>query len=274
MTPSRQAVFEAAAARWSQIVAADLSDVDVASGSISANQACGYGEDAIVGTIDDLLIVATVVPIDGIDGILGSAGPRYLRTNGLPYIGCMKFDSADIASMEADGTFADVILHEMGHVLGIGTLWENQGLVNNYQPSSACDSDTATFTTRPEYLGSGANTEYANLGGSGHIPIEDEYLVGTRCAHWDEGELNNELMTGWVEALGTVMPLSKITAASLEDMGYTVDKSATDNFAIPGCAPNCPAIRLASVKRQLNEILLMPINILDSNGQIIPLTSE
>ena len=30
--------------------------------------------------------------------------------------------SADVASMVSDGTFTGVILHEMGHVIGIGTL--------------------------------------------------------------------------------------------------------------------------------------------------------
>ena len=35
----------------------------------------------------------------------------------------MSFDTADLARMEADGSLTDVILHEMGHVLGFGTLW-------------------------------------------------------------------------------------------------------------------------------------------------------
>ena len=34
--------------------------------------------------------------------------------------GEMTFDIADIDQLEADGTFASVILHEMGHVFGVG----------------------------------------------------------------------------------------------------------------------------------------------------------
>ncbi|CAM9399041.1 unnamed protein product, partial [Laminaria digitata] len=69
-----------------------------------------------------LLIASTLETIDGIGGILGSAGPGHIwascRT--IPLTGTMTFDIDDIASMEEDGTFEGVILHEMGHVIGVG----------------------------------------------------------------------------------------------------------------------------------------------------------
>ena len=42
----------------------------------------------------------------------------------------MEFDSADVASMFANGIWTNVILHEMGHILGIGTIWSLLGLKN------------------------------------------------------------------------------------------------------------------------------------------------
>lgn len=36
-------------------------------------------------------------------------------------MGFMQFDTADLRHMENEGTLVDVITHEMGHVLGIGT---------------------------------------------------------------------------------------------------------------------------------------------------------
>ena len=39
----------------------------------------------------------------------------------------MSFDTDDLSRMEQDGSLIDVIIHEMGHVLGIGTLWELTG---------------------------------------------------------------------------------------------------------------------------------------------------
>jgi len=42
----------------------------------------------------------------------------------------MSFDSADVANMIAGGSFLAVVLHEMGHVIGIGTQWNNYNLVD------------------------------------------------------------------------------------------------------------------------------------------------
>lgn len=51
--------------------------------------------------------------------VLGTAGPFITRTsNGLPIVGSMIFDIADIDALRASGELVDVILHEMGHVLG------------------------------------------------------------------------------------------------------------------------------------------------------------
>ena len=38
----------------------------------------------------------------------------------VPVEGSRIFDSADVGNLEAEGTFDDVILHEMGHVVGVG----------------------------------------------------------------------------------------------------------------------------------------------------------
>ena len=61
--------------------------------------------------------------------ILGQAGPTRLRPGSfLPASGVMSFDSADLARMESDGSLVRVIIHEMGHVLGFGTIWDELGL--------------------------------------------------------------------------------------------------------------------------------------------------
>ena len=81
--------------------------------------------------VDHLLNDVTSLYIGGVGSVLGSAGPDYFRsTNGLPYYGHMKFESADINDMENDGTLFDVILHEMRHVIGIGMVDSYDGLVD------------------------------------------------------------------------------------------------------------------------------------------------
>ena len=78
--------------------------------------------------MDDLLIDASVVAIDGAGGILGQAGPDWVRSASLlPFHGEMEFDSADVSSMYNGGTLYSVILHEIGHILGLGTLWSSLG---------------------------------------------------------------------------------------------------------------------------------------------------
>jgi hypothetical protein len=49
--------------------------------------------------------------------------------------------------------------------------------------------------------------------------------------------MNTELMTGYADA-GT-QPLSRITIASLEDLGYTVDYTNADSYTAADLNPNC-----------------------------------
>ena len=69
-----------------------------------------------------LLISSTLEEIDGVSGTLGEAGPDsvWRGCNTISAEGHMRFDIADITNLEADGTFEGVILHEMGHVIGVG----------------------------------------------------------------------------------------------------------------------------------------------------------
>ena len=69
-----------------------------------------------------LLISSILEEIDGVGGVLGSAGADNVWSSckTISLTGQMRFDIADIADLEADGTFEGVILHEMGHVIGVG----------------------------------------------------------------------------------------------------------------------------------------------------------
>jgi hypothetical protein len=176
-----------------------------------------------VGPVDDLEIEASVVAIDGPGGVLGQAGWDWQRSAAdgrLPFQGLMRFDSADVANLVAAGTFDDVILHEMGHVLGLESDLRSQfGLVTN--------------TT--QYTGGAALAEYrtlANNPGLTFVPLEDAGGPGTRGSHWDEETFNNELMTGFLDSPGA-SPLSRLTIGSLDDLGYTVDYASADAYSMP-----------------------------------------
>ena len=135
---------------------------------------------------------------------------------GLPYHGIMRLDSADLAAMASNGTLLDVITHEMGHVLGLGTLWSSFGLRSG-----------------SSYIGAGALNAYHQLGGSGStIPLETGGGTGTALVHWSDAVFGNELMTGYIS--GTSNPLSIMTIGSLQDMGYRVNYAAANAYSIPG----------------------------------------
>ena len=85
--------------------------------------------------------------------------------------------------MASNGTLLNVILHEMGHVLGLGTLWSLMGLRSG-----------------ASYLGANALNAYQQVGGTGSsVPLETTGGSGTAFAHWSEAVFDNELMTGFVE---------------------------------------------------------------------------
>lgn len=120
-------------------------------------------------------------------------------------------------------------------MLGIGTLWDTKGLVGSVL--DGCP-----------YSGSKASEEFEALSGCPTIPIDLSGGV-EGCYHWSEACLGKELMTPFIDE-GTGNPFSRISIASLEDIGYTVDYSSADryrtsdlNSTLPGCLCN-PARQL------------------------------
>ncbi len=174
-------------------------------------------------TIDDVLIEARGLSIDGPNGVLGRAGPTRLRSGSLlPVTGVMEFDIGDLARLEAEGGLLDVIIHEMGHVLGIGTIWQTQNLL------------VGAGSANPQYVGQNGMREFATLiGAQGMtpVPVANTGGQGTRDGHWREAVFGNELMTGFLNRGPN--PLSRVTVGSLEDLGYAVNYTAADPFELP-----------------------------------------
>ncbi len=205
LTASQRQVFETAAARWSEVIIGDLPEATV------------DGE-----TVDDVVIEARGASIDGSGGVLGRAGPTRIRVPSfLPIKGIMEFDIGDLSRMEADGSLINVIVHEMGHVLGIGTLWSHHGLL------------LGAGTSNPMFTGRRAMEEFAVLRGAAApepVPVANTGGPGTRDGHWREAVFGNELMTGFLDAGEN--PLARLTIGSLEDLGYAVNFNSADPFTL------------------------------------------
>ena len=262
-TPAQQQAFTNARLRWENVIAADLEDVLLQ----SAAGDCGDDTPAIDQTVDDVIILVRLAPRDGPGGILGGAGPCYVRDPGDPLtvMGVMEFDTEDLQELEDEGFLEDVILHEMGHVLGIGTLWDFQGLL--VDPSLTAGG-VPNPGADPHFTGSQAIAEFNDAGGSAYagekVPVEDTGGVGTADAHWRESVLDNELMTGFIGS--GVNPLSRMTIASLADQGYPVNLAAADPYSFL-----LGSLRAFDSRPKLqlkNDILRHPIRKVDRQGRV------
>jgi subtilisin-like proprotein convertase family protein len=206
LTGSQQDAFAIAAKRWSSIIIGDVPDANL------------QGE-----IIDDIKIDARGAAIDGVGGILGQAGPTWIRSvSYFPIAGVMTFDRDDLQKLEDDGLLLSVILHEMAHVLGYGTIWSYKGLLQG------------AGSINPTFSGANAMKEFGTLLGSSTptaVPVANTGGPGTRDSHWREAVFGNELMTGFINQ--GVNPLSRLTIASMADLGYQVNLEVADQYTLP-----------------------------------------
>ncbi|HEX6367691.1 MAG TPA: leishmanolysin-related zinc metalloendopeptidase [Longimicrobium sp.] len=259
LTASQRAAFTGAAARWQGLVTGDLPDVAVS----QPPGFCSATTPGLALTVDDLVIFAAIQPIDGVGGVLGSAGPCWIRDPGLlSIVGTMRFDAADVAALEASGRFASVILHEMGHVLGIGTLWPELGLLINPSPPAGPPLDTY-------FSGAGGIVGFNAVGGATYtggqkVPVENTGSAGRMNTHWRESVLANELMTGTLNSGSN--PLSELSVRSLGDLGYTVDAAGADPFfltlSLRGSGVDRGAVPL------IGDVEAGPLHRQDSRGRV------
>lgn len=205
MTQQQQQAFTSAAAAWESII------VDYKPGV----------------TLTGITINASIVPIDGAGGTLGQAGPTNITQQaGTWYTttGIMEFDSADVNVLINNGTFGDVILHEMAHVIGFGTLWELNGLYDEMNNPGQYTGAAALAAYQQEW-----NQQAANF-----IPVELSGGQGTAHGHWNENlngngttgitngqgrDFRDELMTGWLNPNSFI---SNTTGQQFVDLGYVV----------------------------------------------------
>lgn len=216
LTASQQMAFTNAEAFWEAVLT-------------------GYRDAILVGSVT---IDADAPAIDGPGGVLGSAGPTAASQQGgfvLTTTGSMSFDSADVAVLEMSGELEEVIRHEMGHVLGFGTLW---GCNPDPNTANGCGfgagAGTPLYTTGSgEFIGAAATARWqSEFGQMGTPDVELEGGAGTADGHWNEvlgggglvgitdgvNDMAFELMTGW---LNSPTFLSEMTLAQFYDNGFT-----------------------------------------------------
>lgn len=195
--------------------------------------------------------------------VLGQARPTsYINVNGnfIPVKGEVTLNTLNWSKqkqqVKKDGhsNAYYTLLHEFGHVLGIGTMWRHPstGLPLPHLLDVNVKKTIDNYDIYTKYIGIHALSKYRlNLSDIRlqAIPIEDDGGLGTAGGHPEEGVdtenairyydghphpgLDRELMTGISESDNEPEILSSISAGFLHDIGFIVKYSACDDTMFP-----------------------------------------
>ena len=184
-------------------------------------------------------------------------------SNGLPIVAKLTLDTADVGRFEGTGRLVDLIVHELGHALGFGTLWASKGFLENpslpVNPGADTHFDGPSAVTAFDAIGGNAYT------GGQKVPVENqEGGSGTRASHWRLTVFTNELMTGFLT--GGANPLSRVTVASFGDLGYSVDEGGADAFQ-PSAAPRAVGEEVEMFPLG-DDVVRGTIYLLDEEGRV------
>ena len=154
----------------------------------------------------------------------GICGVEDLLQHRIPYLGGVVFSTA----VTRDPRWLEIVArHEIGHVLGLGSLWHVRRQIGN--PSTE-EKVLDTYVVAPL-----ATRAFDAAGGTSYtgpkVPLHQH--GGGRNDHWRTEVFGSELMSwGWSDQV----PTSAVTLQGLADLGYTVDLSYADPYRLPGAA--------------------------------------
>ena len=142
----------------------------------------------------------------------------------------------------------ETMLHELGHVFGVGTYW-NFGNPRVVIPSSGAGGADVHFP------GPNAVAAFDEAGGSGYlgrkVPVTN-YPDDTG-GHW-RAVLCGEVMTRGICPVTKLNYVSAITLGALADFGWVVDMSVAEDYALP--ARDMAAPLLANTVSGFNDVLI------------------
>ena len=222
---SYRSAFEDAVERWEDIITGDLPYAFVE----------GYGY------VDDILIEVAIEDIElsfaGVEQTILAISSVLDQRDARSAEGALPTYSRIVINSEEVGTILNLdefVSNTIGRALGFGALWEEFGLVRLID-------GVAT------YVGANALRELEDLNDdlNGVTALEDGADGGLAAEYWSEAVFDAELMTSRVEIRrpdagpGTPgipdNPISALTIAAMQDLGYQVNYDEADFYRLsPG----------------------------------------
>lgn len=207
-----KAAARSAAARWMQVVTGPTVPVQLD----QAVRPCGFGpllSERVAGVV---VFVRMSAP-DSLTTAGGAGGSCGVRAGSLlSYQGAITVSTPGLERSRAAGYLGTILLHELGHVLGIGTNWFR----------SPYFQDAAG--PNPRFLGPMAMQAAFDVGASKSpttpVPVSRTGESGA-YTHWRTPALGNDIMQS-----GGGSALTVVSAAALQDMGYGISRAALDPY--------------------------------------------
>lgn len=208
----------AAAARWERLLSTGLPDAVV-----RGSAGCGEGSPELQETVDDLVVYVRYVELDA----LAESGPCLVRRDGtLPITGTIWLDGPNRVGQLQSAVLEALVMHELAHVLGFGSLWKTRSLLRDASIGGGDD---------PHFVGELARSWFEMSGGTDYqgakVPVDDSGVRGTADTHWRLFPFEEELMTPVIFYPDN--PLSPVTAAAMADLGYDVDVGEAEPWQLP-----------------------------------------
>ena len=217
-TDADKEVIQRAIDRWEEVIVGDVPDTSVTYLYLDRLVLKHEGYTDPTFYVDDIRITFVAYDWDTFWGSNSSAitwvtGDMFRSNHGPPFYGTVL---SDIRS--DDPYFYEVMLHEIGHVLGL-----------------VSDPISIPYGEYPNeipgfWVGAAGRRAFGNR----NVPLALN-SSGGNSSHWDGSAVGDELMADrWTYPYAS--PLSVLSISALEDLGYEVDYSKADPWEPPSGA--------------------------------------
>ena len=244
ISSEEKVLLRRAADQWEEAITGDLPDISFVSSPYDKYIWDVGMRVTVTDVVDDVRIFVGSGTFMGLS-MAGRGGVISVRSEGkLPILSIL--DISPFLFGYDDDDLYRVMLHEIGHCLGFGIVWEDLELLqHNY------------------FFGVMARRWFDVLGGSSYrgekVPTEPG------GGHWRTSVFGDELMTTRPVSPYRA-PLSAITIASMNDIGYEVNLDVAEEYKVPSPSAAKP---VADETWPGCQILHQSIDVVAEDGHIL-----